>query len=86
MAGLQKLIRKSFTNDLTACSIPRGILGLAIPMITASIFQSFQSLVDMYFVGKLGPAAVASVGMAGMISGVAPASCATAWTFDSPAA
>ncbi|MBN1256752.1 MAG: MATE family efflux transporter, partial [Planctomycetes bacterium] len=65
--SLQQYIRKSFTNDLTTCSIPRGILGLAIPMITASVFQSIQSLVDMFFVGKLGAAAVASVGMAGMI-------------------
>lgn len=52
-------------RDLTAGSVPRGILSLAVPMILSSILYSIQSLVDMFFVGKLGSAALASVGMSG---------------------
>ena len=52
-------------RDLTTGSIPRGILGLAVPMIGATILHSIQSLVDLFFVGKLGSEAVAAVGMSG---------------------
>ena len=52
-------------RDLTTGSIPRGILGLAVPMIGSSILHSIQSLVDMFFVGKLGSGALAAVGMSG---------------------
>jgi len=38
---------------------------MAIPMIGGSILQSIQSMVDMFFVGKLGPQALAAVGMSG---------------------
>lgn len=54
-------------SDLTTGSIPRGVLSLAVPMVVGSIFHSIQSLVDMFFVGKLGPASVAAVGMSGTI-------------------
>ena len=54
-------------RDLTTGSVPRGILSLAVPMIVASIFHAIQSLIDMFFVGKLGPPSVAAVGMSGTI-------------------
>ena len=52
-------------RDLTAGSISKGLLGLALPMIGSSILHSIQSLVDMFFVGKLGSEALAAVGMSG---------------------
>ena len=52
-------------RDLTSGSIPKGVLSLAVPMIGSSILHSIQSLVDMFFVGKLGPEALAAVGMSG---------------------
>lgn len=38
-----------------------------MPIIAANTFHSIQSLVDMFFVGKLGPEAVAAVGMSGAV-------------------
>jgi len=54
-------------RDLTTGSIPRGVLALAIPMIGSSILLAIQSMVDMFFVGRLGPEAVAAVGMSGSV-------------------
>ena len=54
-------------RDLTTGSIPRGVLSLAVPMIAGSIFHAIQSLVDMLFVGRLGPPSMAAVGMSGTI-------------------
>jgi putative MATE family efflux protein len=53
--------------DLTSGSIPVGILSLAVPMILSMFLHSIQSLVDMFFVGKLGPASIAAVGMSGAV-------------------
>ncbi len=50
--------------DLTTGPLWRGILAMALPIMGSNILFSLQILVDMFFVGKLGPGAVASVGMA----------------------
>jgi len=50
-------------QNLTSGSIPGGILRLAVPMIVAGTLQSIQAIVDMSFVGRLGPEALAAVGM-----------------------
>ena len=54
-------------RDLTSGPITRGVLSLALPMIGSSILHSIQSLVDMFFVGRLGPKALAAVGMSGTV-------------------
>lgn len=54
-------------RDLTTCSILLGVLSLALPTIGSSILHSIQSLVDMFFVGELGPEALAAVGMSGTV-------------------
>lgn len=51
-------------NDLTTGSIPRHILCLAVPMALGMIFQTLYYLVDLYFVARLGDAAVAGVSAA----------------------
>ncbi len=54
-------------KDLTTGSIPRHIIRLAIPMAAGMIFQTMYYLVDLYFVAKLGDAAVAGVSAAGNV-------------------
>ncbi|MFW5857213.1 MAG: MATE family efflux transporter, partial [Planctomycetota bacterium] len=57
-------VRALARPDLTTCRIHHGVLGLAVPMIAASLLHAAQGLVDLYFVGDLGKNAVAAVGMA----------------------
>jgi len=66
------MIKKLFTTfqkerDLTKGSISTGIWILAIPMIISNLFQAAFNLVDMIWVGRLGPSALAAVAMSGQI-------------------
>uniref|UniRef100_F4CE28 Multidrug-efflux transporter n=1 Tax=Sphingobacterium sp. (strain 21) TaxID=743722 RepID=F4CE28_SPHS2 len=49
--------------DYTQISLKRAILLLAVPMILELMMESIFAVVDIYFVGKLGPSAVATVGL-----------------------
>lgn len=50
-------------QDYTRGSVPRSVLLLAIPMVLEMSMQALFSIVDVYFVGKLGSNAVAIVGL-----------------------
>ena len=52
-------------QDYTKLPLPRAILLLAVPMGLELLMESTFGLVDIFFVGKLGPAAVATVGLTG---------------------
>lgn len=54
-------------QDYTQLPLPRAILFLAVPMVLELTMESTFGLVDIYFVGKLGPAAVATVGLTGAV-------------------
>ncbi|MDY7009487.1 MAG: MATE family efflux transporter [Planctomycetota bacterium] len=43
---------------------------LALPMIGAGLLQNLFSIVDIYFVGRLGPAAISAVTLSGTIVGI----------------
>ena len=58
------------SKDLTDGSIVRNIWYLALPMMVGNLFQDAFTIVDMIFVGKLGPSAIAAVGMSGTIQGM----------------
>jgi putative MATE family efflux protein len=54
-------------NDLTRGSILKNILYLAFPLMISSSLQTTQSLIDMFWVGKLGSASIAAVAASGTI-------------------
>jgi putative MATE family efflux protein len=58
------------SRDLTEGSIIRNIWHLALPMMMGTLLQDAFTIVDMIFVGKLGPSAIAAVGMSGTIQGM----------------
>ena len=55
------------TKLLTEGSLVHGIRNLAVPMLVGAILQNLQSLINLFWVGRLGPTAVAAVAMAGTI-------------------
>ncbi|HMO05297.1 MAG TPA: MATE family efflux transporter [Kiritimatiellia bacterium] len=61
-ASLREAIRGS-EADYTSIPLRRAVLLLAIPMMLELLMESTFAVVDIYFVGKLGPSAVATVGI-----------------------
>ena len=60
--ALKDAIRGS-EADYTRIGLGRAIFLLAVPMILELVMESLFAVVDIYFVGKLGPSAVATVGL-----------------------
>jgi len=56
--------------DLTQGRVLGNIWYLALPMMLTNLLQDAFNLVDMYFVGKLSPSAIAAVSMSGIILGL----------------
>ena len=54
---------KGVEEDYTQISLKRAIFLLAVPMILELVMESAFAAVDVYFVGKLGPSAIATVGL-----------------------
>jgi putative MATE family efflux protein len=54
-------------KDLTQGSIPRHILAMAMPVAAGMLLQTLYYLIDLYFVSRLGDAAIAGVSAAGNI-------------------
>lgn len=52
-------------HDLTQGSIPKHLLRLAFPIFIGMLVQTCYFLTDLYFVGHLGPKALAGLSMAG---------------------
>ena len=54
-------------KDLTKGPILPKVVSLAMPLMVRAALQTTQSLIDMFWVGKLGSASIAAVAMSGMI-------------------
>lgn len=54
-------------NHLTEGSLPRGILRLAVPMLVSALLQNAQSLIDLYWIGRLGADSVAALAIGGTV-------------------
>lgn len=56
---------KNTRGDLTQGSLLQHLIHLAVPITFGYILQDAFNIVDMIFVGRLGPAAIAAVGVSG---------------------
>ncbi len=54
-------------NRLTEGSLLSGLLGLSGPMFVSAILQNMQSVIDLFWVGRLGSDAVAALAIAGTV-------------------
>ena len=53
-------------KNLVAGNLSRGILSLAGPMLASAVLQHVQSLIDLFWVGRLGSESVAGVALAAL--------------------
>src|SRR6202167_4033032 len=61
-ASLGEAVRGSH-QDYTTGSLNRAILLLAVPMVLEMVLESLFAVVDVFWVGRLGANAVATVGL-----------------------
>jgi Na+-driven multidrug efflux pump len=54
-------------RDLTTGPVRSHLFGMAAPIAAGMLMQTLYYLVDLYFVGRLGDAALAGVGAAGNV-------------------
>lgn len=65
-ASIWSRLKEAITGtelDYTTISLKKAIFLLAVPMILELVMESAFAVVDIYFVGKLGPSAIAAVGL-----------------------
>jgi putative MATE family efflux protein len=52
-------------NEVTQGPLLRAVISLSWPMLVAAVLQNMQSLIDLYWVGRLGSNAVAALALSG---------------------
>jgi putative MATE family efflux protein len=66
---MRKKIASLFSreNDITTGNIPKNIIALALPLMVGALLQTTQNLIDMFWVGKLGPHSITAVAISGTV-------------------
>lgn len=64
---IKRLLNKTRKMDFTEGNTVKNIWVLALPIMIASILQTAFNVVDMIWVGRLGPEAIAAVAMSGAV-------------------
>jgi putative MATE family efflux protein len=66
---MKHFIRNIFSNkkDITKGHILKNVISLSVPLMLGALLHSTQSLIDMFWVGSLGPSSIAAVAMSGII-------------------
>jgi len=54
-------------KKITSGNIPKNVFALAMPLMIGAVLQTSQSLIDLFWVGKLGTEAISAVAMSGTI-------------------
>lgn len=62
-----RLLQRADSELITDGSLVGATLALAMPMLLSAVLQNVQSLIDLFWVGRLGHEAVAAVAMAATI-------------------
>jgi len=62
-AAVKEAVRGAHRHDYTAGPIGRSLLLLAVPMVLEVALESVFAVVNVFWVGRLGPDAVATVGL-----------------------
>ena len=60
-------VMKSSSSHLLSGNIAKAVITLAGPMFVSAILQNAQSLIDLFWVGSLGPDAVAALTLSGVV-------------------
>jgi Na+-driven multidrug efflux pump len=60
---IRQSIAGSHHGEYTDGPIERAIVLLAVPMVLELVLESVFAVVDVFFVSRLGPAAIATVGL-----------------------
>src|SRR4026209_1604308 len=68
LAPVEPQRRPPGVNDMTTGPVTRHLLKTASFMLVTMVFQTLYFLIDLYWVGRLGPQAGAAVGVAGNLS------------------
>src|SRR3954463_8440183 len=61
-SSIREALRGSH-RDFTTGNLNRAIILLAIPMVLEMVLESLFAVVDIFWVGRLGPDAIATVGL-----------------------
>ncbi|MGH7561463.1 MAG: MATE family efflux transporter [Gemmatimonadales bacterium] len=62
-AAVKEAVRGAHRHDYTEGAIGRSLLLLAVPMVLEVALESVFAVVNVFWVGRLGPDAVATVGL-----------------------